>query len=265
MQSQANQPPRLWPIIAIATGVLLLLVNFKLIDFDTRQLWMLLLIALGIQVVRQGDLGVTRQGRTFGITRGSVEEAILEADAGALDIKLRALRKEGRLLAGQYTARSRPSLTVEHNHATVQMRRNASWLLSLADWEMGLTKDVPWCLLLSTHLGTIDADLRALEIDEARISSGIGDITLVCPDLPAGPIWARATFGDITIEIPDNMPAAVRIHTTALTRVKVGARFHEAAPGLWLSADYTDDDTNEDYIEPLSVEVVAVLGNVDIA
>lgn len=258
MRSQTTRPPRFWPLVAIAAGVVLLLANFKLLDFNVLHLWPLLAIALGVQVLRQGDLGFTWQGQTFGITRGSVETATLEANAGEIDLRLRALRREGRLLAGQYTARSRPRLDVQHNHATLQMRRGETWLLSLADWEVGLAQDVAWQLLLSTHLGEINVDLRALEIDEARVASGIGDIRLVCPDRPAGPVWVRSTLGNIKVEVPDEMQAAVRVHKTPLTRVSIDERFQEAEPGLWVTAGYEDAE------EPLSVEVVGVLGDVSV-
>ncbi|MBN1287363.1 MAG: hypothetical protein JXB47_18325 [Anaerolineae bacterium] len=261
MRSEPNRPPRFWPLIAIVAGVVLLLANFRLIDFDVLQLWPLLVVAVGLQALLQGDIGISWQGQTFGITRGSVEQATLEADAGEIDLRLRALRKEGRLLAGQYTARSRPTLEVEHNHATLRMRRGSTWLLSLADWDVGLAPDLPWSLLLSAHLGKIGADLRQLDIDEARISTGFGDIRLVCPDREAGPLWVRSTFGNIAVEIPEAMPAAVRIHSTALARVKVSERFQEMEPGLWLTLT---PDYHGAALEPLSVEIVAVLGNVDI-
>lgn len=259
MRSQSNRPPRFWPLVVVITGVMLLLINFKIIEIDVLQLWPLLLIAAGLQVLLQGDLGISWQGQNFGITRGSVEEATLEADAGEIDMKLRALRREGRLVAGQYTARSRPRLKVEQEHATLYMRRGETWLLSLADWEIGLAPDLPWSLLLSAHLGKINADLRLLDLDEARISTGVGDIRLICPDREAGPLWVRSTFGNIAVEVPEAMPAALHVQGTTLSKIQVSERFQEVEPGLWHTLDY---DTAG--VDPLSIEVVAVLGNVEI-
>ena len=47
----------------------------------------------------RSDLGITWQMQTFGITRGAVQVASLEACSGELDVKIRALRREGRLIA----------------------------------------------------------------------------------------------------------------------------------------------------------------------
>ncbi|MCZ7544739.1 MAG: DUF5668 domain-containing protein [Anaerolineae bacterium] len=260
MRSQSDRAPRLWPLVITAVGVLLLLSNFRLLTFDVVQLWPLLVIALGIQLLRQGDFGLSWQGQTFGITRGSVERATLEADAGELDLNLRALRKEGRLVAGQYTARSRPSLEVQHNEATLRMRRGQTWLLSLADWEVGLARDLPWRLLLSAHLGVLSIDLSEVEIEEARLATGIGDIRLVCPGIPSGPIWARSTLGNISVEVPAHVAAAVRVRSTALSNVKASDRFSKVAPGLWVTEGYADSDGSG----ALSVEVESVVGDVAI-
>ena len=92
----------------------------------------------------------------------------------------------------------------------------------------------------------------------AGVATGVGDITLVCPDRASGPIWVRSTFGNITVEIPDAMQAAVQVRRKPLSQVTVGARFEEVEPGLWLTADYEDGE------DALSVEVVSVLGNVNI-
>lgn len=258
MRSQTSRPPRLWPLVAIAVGVLLLLSNFRLLTFDVLQLWPLLVIALGIQLLRQGDLGFSWQGQTFGITRGSVERANLEADAGELDLHLRALRREGRLVAGQYTARSRPRLEVLHDEATLQMRRGETWLLSLADWEVGLARDLPWRLLLSTSLGVLNADLSAVHVEEARLATGLGDIKLVCPNQPSGPIWVRSILGNISVQVPETTPAAVRVRSTSLSNVTASSRFHQVEPGTWVTDGYEGSEA------ALSVEVESVLGDVSL-
>lgn len=261
LRSQTNRPSRFWPLVAIAAGVLLLLSNFRLLTFNVLELWPLLVIALGVQLLRQGDVGLSWQGQTFGITRGSVERATLEADAGDLDINLRALRREGRLVAGQYTARSRPWLDVRHNQATLRMRRDSTWLLSLSDWEIGLARDLPWRLLLSSHLGVINADLSGVNVKEARLATGIGGINLVCPDLPSGPIWVHSTVGDVSVEVPEGIPAAVRVRGTPLTDIRVSDRFREAAKGVWVTEGYDEHDADR----ALSVEIISAVGDVNLA
>ncbi|MFC1960897.1 sugar ABC transporter substrate-binding protein [Chloroflexota bacterium] len=160
----------IWPVILVVAGVLLLLHNFLLIEFNVVQLWPLLLVALGLQVLLNGDLGISWAGKNFGITRGSVEAGTLRVNAGELDIQLQALKRPGRLIAGQYTARSRPALLADGNRAILTMDRSKTWWLSLADWQIELADDLPWNLLLSTSLGEITIDLRAIIIENGFIA-----------------------------------------------------------------------------------------------
>src|SRR5260221_6235615 len=155
-----GRPPFIVPLLLIGTGVALLLRNFLLVEnFDLLQYWPALLVVAGLQLLLRGDIGITWQGQTFGITRGSVQSASLEAASGELDIKIRALRREGRLIAGQYSGRSRPSLSVRGDHAHLTLQRGQTWPFTWADWEIGLAKDLPWDLLISTYLGELDVDL----------------------------------------------------------------------------------------------------------
>src|SRR5689334_6258722 len=119
-----GRPPFIIPLLLIGIGVVLLLKNF--------------LVVAGLQLLLRGDIGLTWQGQTFGITRGNVQSAALEASSGELDVKIRALRREGRLIAGQYSGRSRPNLNVRGDHAQLTMQRGQTWPFTWADWEIGL-------------------------------------------------------------------------------------------------------------------------------
>src|SRR5258707_293712 len=178
-----GRSPLILPLLLIAIGVVLLLKNFLLVEnLDILQYWPVLLVLAGLQLLVRGDLGITWQSQTFGITRGSVQSASLEASSGELDVKIRALRREGRLIAGQYTGRSRPMLDVHGDHARLNMQRGQTWPFSMADWEIGLAKDLPWQLLISAYLGELDIDLRGLRVEQAHVASGIGDVRIVVSD-----------------------------------------------------------------------------------
>ena len=246
----------IWPVILIVAGVLLLLQNYLLLDFDVRQLWPLLLVVLGVQVILSGGLSLSRAGQNFGITRGSVEAGTLRLNSGELDLRVQLLQREGRLIAGQYTARSRPQLEAEGNRAVLTMLRSRTWLLSLADWDLGLARDLPWTLLLSSFLGQIDLDLRGLVVDSAQVSTGIGDLRVIGPDSPAGPIILRSTLGDIYLTVPPEMPAAVTVLAGSLFDVRLlDARWQPAGERRYETPDYADA------IEPLEFTIHGTTGS----
>jgi len=245
-----------WPVALVIVGVLALLHNYLILDFNVLQLWPLVLVLLGLQALLQGDVGFSWAGQHFGITRGSVEAASLRADGGELDVHIHALQREGRLIAGQYTARSRPHLQVDGNHAALTMLRSRTWFFSLANWDFGLAKDVPWELLVSTHLGEIEIDLCGLIVGQARITTGFGDIHLIGPDSPAGPIVVRSTLGDIYLTVPDGVEAAVTVVGGPMLDVRVqDERWQPRGERRYTTPGY------DGAIEPLEFTVSGTFGS----
>jgi hypothetical protein len=241
--------------------MLLLLRNYLLLDnpdlLKILGYWPILLIVAGLQLLIRGDIGITWQAQTFGITRGTVQTASLEAVSGELDVKIRALRREGRLVAGQYTGRSRPNLTVRGTQAYLSMSRGQTWPFSLADWEIGLAKDLPWKMLISAHLGELDVDLRGLNVDQAHLATGIGDVRVVVSDTTSCDVRARSTFGNVTLVVPETMQAIIRIDSKPLARTQIDeARFLLLEPGVYATLGYEQSPTHA------NVEVSSTFGTV---
>jgi hypothetical protein len=250
---------------------MLLLHNFLLIDFDVTPYWPVLLIAVGIQLLLRGDIGPSWQAHTFGITRGSVQSASIEIESGELDVQVRALHKSGRLTAGQYTARSRPALSVRNNHATLRMERGQTWWLSLADWDVGLANDLPWSVLVSSYLGQLEVDLRGLIVDRAYASSGLGNVEIACPAQAEGTIFARSTFGDVRLALPDRSHAMITVKSGPFGRVRLNPdRFEQVEPGVYVtsqadvsaSGEIEPDEADSNHIDAADFDLTIVVGTV---
>lgn len=230
MRNQSGRAPLLWPLLLVVAGVFLLLNNFLLIDLNVLDYWPIALVLIGLQLLWRGDIAPSWQGQTFGITRGSVQDGALEISSGEIDVKLEALPNNERLIAGQYTARSRPKLSVRNNRASLSMQRGQTWWFSLADWDIGLASDLPWTILASAHLGQIDVDLRGLAIRRGYFASGIGNVRVICSERGSGPIVARSTFGEVRIAIPPDVPAIIYIEAGPLVRVIRHSRIYRELP-----------------------------------
>lgn len=239
MEAKQSRGPWLWPLALAVIGVILLLDNFLLLgDFNAALLWPLLLVVLGAQILLRGDFLPSSAARTFGITRGSVEAATLEISAGEIDVNLRALQREGRLIAGQYAAQSRPQMNVNETRAHLKMERAATSWLSFADWEMGLAQDLPWQVLISTHLGQVNVDLSGLIVENAVIATGIGDLRVVCPYEALGPLRLRSALGHIQLIVPHGYQAQISAHGGRFSRVHADEnRYFEPEPGLFIARD----------------------------
>ncbi len=263
----AKRAPWIWPLLLIAGGVALLLHNFLLVEFDLMAYWPVLLVLVGLQLLFRGDIALTWQAHSFGITRGSVQSGSVEIESGELDVQLHVLHKSGRLVAGQYTARSRPELSVRNNRATLRMQRGQTWWLSLADWEVGLADDLPWGVLVSSYLGRLDVDLRGVQVERAYVSSGLGSVTLGCPAQAPGPIFARSTFGDVRVAIPARSRAVITLKISPFARTRFDRdRFSQVEPGIFVSlrpGETRDAVNSTEGLSPdLTVTVEAVFGTV---
>ncbi|HLU10496.1 MAG TPA: hypothetical protein VK003_12580 [Oceanobacillus sp.] len=239
MRAKGSRGLWLGSLALLALGVLLLLNNFLLLSgFNVGALWPLLLVIVGVLVLLRGDFMPGADARTFGITRGSVESATLEISAGEIDVVARALQREGRLIAGQFALDSRPQLSVQDTHAYLRMDRAATPWLSFANWEMALSRDLPWGIYVSTSLGQIDLDLRGLIIQKAVLATGLGDIQLTCPQEAFEPLVVRSAVGSIRILTPPGNH--VRIYASGSRRFNVYAdenRYTQPEPGVYVSRD----------------------------
>jgi hypothetical protein len=255
---KTGQAPFLWPILLVIAGVLLLLNNYLLIELNVLDYWPVIFVLFGLQLILRGDIAPSWQAQTFGITRGSVQDGVLEISSGEIDVKMQATHDSTRLAAGQYTARSRPRLHVRNNRATISMQRGQTWLFSLADWEIDLARDLPWTVLASAHFGQIEADLRGLAVRRGYFASGLGNVGIICSELGAELIVARSTFGDVRLAIPPDVPAIIHIEASPLTRViRHSRQYRERPDHAIVTAAY--EQTNA---PPVQITLSSTFGNI---
>ncbi len=228
-----------WSLALVALGIILLLDNFLLLSgFNAAALWPLVLVVLGAVILLRGDFVPSDEARSFGITRGSVESAALEISAGGIDVQGYALQRESRLIAGQFAANSRPDLDVQATHANLRMDRAATPWLSFADWKVGLARDLPWSLFVTTHLGQVQLDLSGLIVQRAVIATGFGDIRVVSPEEALEPLHLRSALGNIHLIVPPGSNVRVTASGSSLFRVHADETRYEAQPhGVYVSRD----------------------------
>ena len=115
------------------------------------------------------------------------------------------------MIAGQYAANSRPALTVDDLHARLSMERSRTPWLSFADWQMQLSPFLPWQPVISSSFGQVTLDLQALIIENALISTGIGDIHLIAPGEAFEALYCHSTLGSIHITTPPGYNVRVSV------------------------------------------------------
>lgn len=243
MQAKGSRGPVVWPLLLILIGVVLLLDNFLLLEsFNITALSPLLLVVAGAVILLRGDVVLDDSTRNFGITRGSVESALLEISSGEIDVRMRDLTREGRLIAGQFAANARPSLNVDDVYAHLRFDRAATPWISFADWELSLARDLPWQLFISTSLGEVDLNLGDVIVDGGMIATGLANIRLTCPQETLNPLYLRSAIGNITVAAPLGAKARIMVEGGRLLDVHTDERrYSQPEPGLYVTRDVDPD------------------------
>ncbi len=244
-QSQTARGPWLWPLLLIIMGAAGLLNNFLLPgDRQMSMLWPLLLVVAGACILLQGDFRFYSRQRSFGITRGSVESATLAISAGEIDVSAQAFASPGRdrLITGHYAGQSRPELHTKNSHAVLDLQRSQTPWYNLSDWELLLARDLPWKLLIATHLGQIQLDLSHLILSGGRVSTGIGDIRVVAPRETLGALKLNSALGHIHVITPDGYRTRIRIAGGRFFGTHADeSRYHSPEPDIYESTNAHDD------------------------
>ena len=242
-KTKQTHGPWLWPLILVIVGVILLLDNFLLLgDFEAWKLLPLLLVIAGAQVLLRGDLLPSSESHTFGITRGSVESATLEISSGEIDVDIRPLQREERLIAGQYAANSRPYLQVQDNYAHLKMERRRTPWYSFSDWHVSLAHNLPWQVLISSWLGQAHLDLSDLIIQDLVVGTGFGEIRLIAPPEALGEIYLQSALGNIFVTTPDGYNTQIITEGGWLFRVHHDEdRYENPEPNTYVATDAAED------------------------
>jgi hypothetical protein len=261
VQAKESRGPILLPLLLVGIGVVLLLNNFLLLnDFNVAGLLPLLLVVAGAQILLRGDLVPGTDSRTFGITRGSVQSGTLEINAGEIDVDLRAVQKEGRLIVGQYASDSRPALQVDETHAHLKLNRDMTPWLSFVDWQMALARDLPWQVYVSTSLGQVNADLSGLIMQDVLIATGIGDIRVICPQETFAPVVLRSTLGNIHVITPRGQAATITVSGGRMFTVRADeTRYHQVEPGVFSALEVDND------LPPVEITITGSFGDAYLA
>ncbi len=243
MNTKRWRGPVVFPLLLTLTGVVLLLDNFLLLEFlNVTALWPLLLVVAGAVIVLRGDFTLDDAVRNFGVTRGSVESAILEVSSGEVDVVLRDLERPERLIAGRYAANTRPALRVQDDHAEVRLDRAATPWFNFADWELGLARDLPWQVHVSTSLGQVQADLTNLIVEGGVIATGIGDIRVTCPQETLTPLQLQSSLGGIQVIVPLGAKTRIQVEGPRTLTVRVDERrFALADDNLYVARNAEPD------------------------
>jgi len=249
-----RRPGLVGPVVLIGLGGVLLMNNLGLLGWGVwaalAQLWPLLLVALGLELMLRRRMpvaglviplafvalaglalwwsGAWRGG--IGLEAVAIQQPLAGAEradvtlaVGVGELRLAAMQEPEGLIAG--TVRATPgmqpaaSASVRDGVAVYRLEQRGgatAWSWSArgpdARWDLRLSREVPLRLTLDTGAGTTVADLSGLQIAALEVNSGVGTIDLTLPQAGALNGTVNGGIGQTTVTIPRGVAARLTIH-----------------------------------------------------
>lgn len=263
-----------WPVLLIGAGTFLLLNNLGPSTWISWtklfQLWPVILIALGIDLIFRADTGwssalgvilavvliggmvwwIGVQGLevnagTREISRligEEIEAADINLELAAGQLVLGDLSDPRHLIGGEISPdQAEENYTETGDQAVYTLQSDkVSFYPWTADWELGISRALPVDLEIKNGAGQLFLALDGIKIDELNVSQGAGEIVLRLS--PEGPdqVNLDQAVGKMLVVIPRGM--GVRIEAErALSHLEMPADFEREGTG-YVSPGYEEGD-----------------------
>lgn len=250
------------PVALIALGLLLLAVNYGLLDLGfllgVARYWPLFVIAAGLDLLSRGRYRLalyagaaaaavllSLAGGSLGVSPGG-EVAVAQGLEGArraevtLDTGVTELHVTGAsadLLASGTLAANRgeeirQAFDVRGDTARLTLEARSRSVIPLdvgrgARWELQLTDRVPLTLRVDAGVGRTDLDLRGVRLESLDVNAGVGDVTVTLPATGAYDVEIDGGVGEVVVRLPRALEARVSIDE-GVGEVSVPAGFTRA-------------------------------------
>lgn len=245
-----------WPIILIGVGSILLLTNLGVIHGNPWtiifQLWPVLLIALGLEILFGGAtgwraivsaaLGLALVGgilwvliaqpalpglnfssalqiKTISYPLSSVESARAELSFGAGTNRLYALGDSSNLIEGALQTYSPPTFAVTQSgdRADIRLSPGATTIYlppfsPEEKWDIGLNPAVTYQVDLSMGVGQSKVDLGKFRLSGGKIDGGVGTSEMWLPNKGTFTLTVNGGVGSLRIYVPHNMAVRVQFN-----------------------------------------------------
>ena len=263
-----------WPIILIGAGTFLLLNNFGpqawISWTQLFQLWPILLIAFGIDLMFKGKSGwmtaagiiltialvgsafwIVSEGYKITAEYGDVfesyelenQETEINLSLGLGEMILSNQSKEGVLLAGKISPdKNEVSQDEKGERIFYSMENNVPAIYPhSARWDLGITEELNLDLVINNGAGDMFLALEQLNLDSLDASQGVGRVVVRLPQDESQEILIHQAIGIIHVQIPEDIKVTVDTQN-GLSRVDFPPDF-ELKNGLYSSPGATKSNS----------------------
>ncbi len=245
-----------WPIILIGVGSILLLSNLGVIRGNPWsiifQLWPVLLIALGLEILFGGSTGwraVVSALLALGLVGGilwvliaqppipglnfggalqttsisypisGIESARADISFGAGANNLNAIGDSNNLIEGTLQTVTPPTFSVSQagDQADIHLAPSATTVFIPPfspgeKWDIGLNSGATYQIDLNMGVGQSKIDLGKLRLSGGEVNGGVGNTELGLPNKGKFPLNINGGVGELRIVVPHNMAVRAEVN-----------------------------------------------------
>jgi cytochrome c oxidase subunit IV len=231
-----------WPVLMIGAGIVLLINYFGPRSWiswtQILQLWPILIIAVGIDVMFRGQSGwksllgvilsiiligaavllafqgVEIQANYLQIDErysSSVESAELDLSLSVGEFVLGSDDRNGKLIIGSITPGSVVDDLDEKSGRVFYelVSTKPAFFPHTARWELDLTPELPLDLKVDNSVGEMLLDFVELDLDSLLVKQGVGRMVIGLPEMVSEDVLLKQGVGVIAVEIPEDVRIAV--------------------------------------------------------
>lgn len=226
---------RFWPVLLILAGL-------EIIVSRLRSPVVYLLMAAVTLTVILGVIGLSLVWGQMTISTATGSQIITEERAGATsaqvelsmdagELKVTPLIGSSNLIAGRVdydpdSGEPQKSLVVSGGQAQFSLRSGRQgrlfWLPGSRRgdiWDLQLTSEIPLALRVNTGAGTVNLDLRELQVTDLAVSVAAGTVIITFPERGMVQADLSGAAAEWLLRLPEGVGA--RIHTAGLVNVRV--------------------------------------------
>ena len=254
---------RFWPLVLIAIGVDIIFGQRSTLGAILSALLVLAILAViaGVTFFADQLPLISRYTEDTSWQTAHVEHALGDFEAAEVFIdftsppgSVYALEEDDFLIEGDLAYLGELIFEVKGHGSTADItldsRYTGTWTsfqtIPHADWEIGLTPEIPLELSLDTGSGRCSFDLTELIIKNLFLDSGSGSIQLFLPEKQSFDFHLDSGSGSVQIDLPENTGLRV-ILDSGTGSFNPGSGFNlvsgeRSGDGIWESENYDEAD-----------------------
>ena len=246
-----------WGAVLILLGVLM--------AFDVIQyFWPILLIAVGAWIVvgafRRGGSG---KSEAVAVDLQGAREMSVRIGHGAGQLRVGAGASAGKALEGECTDNVRVQSSLTGDRLEVRVSGEVvfvpfAWNNRGLDWNLRLSKEIPFSLELETGANQSTVDLRDLRVTSVKLKTGASSTDITLP--ATGILTAEIQMGaaEVKVRVPQGMAARIRSRS-GLADVSVDTNRFPHANGIYESTDFGSSPNRVDMTVEAGVGKVSII------